>query len=156
VDFFAGLAVFDHNLKHAGQLRVKGLRQGQVEGKYVAGGGLPEGLEPAFALKAGYLVLASSPAALAQFAAVPHPVPPGETPLLRLSLSGLARMVRAHRDQVTANLADKNQVAPEVAARWVDGLLWGLGLADQLELTQRTEAGQVTWTLRLRIEAEEK
>jgi hypothetical protein len=200
----AGLAVFDHNRNGKGQLRLRELRLEQVEGMYLTGdGGLPEGLEPTFALKGGYLVLATSPAALARLAvpsAAPAPpevpllrlslrglagcvgarTPQGalalnagclllassplalerlaapaagfftEVPLLRVSLRGLAGLVRSRSGAVAAHLADRNRVPPEVAARWVDGLLAALSLADRLELTQRAEAGQVTWSLRLR------
>jgi hypothetical protein len=205
----AGLAVFDHNRSAKAQLRLRELKQEQAEGMYLTGDGVPEGLEPAFALKGGYLVLASSPAALRHFAgpagaAAPLQVPllrlslrglteyvsnrspqaalalnagcllllnsplaverlaaapaafAAEVPLLRVSVRGLAGLVRARAGELAGKIAEGNRVPPEVAARWVEGLLTGLGLADRLEVTQRAGAGQVTWAVRLRAAGREK
>jgi hypothetical protein len=150
----AGVAVLAHNSSQKTPIRLKNLKQRKVEVKYLSGeGAWPAGLEPAFALKEGYLVLASTPAALERFAAAPAAVPPGgEVPLLRISFKELVRLLQERRPAVTGFLAEKNQVPPETAARWVDNLLSVLSLADQLELTQRGQAGQVTWTFRLRFE----
>jgi hypothetical protein len=151
---FAALAVLGHNTSQKAPIRLKSLKQGRVEVKYLSGeGAFPAGLQPAFALKAGYLVLASTPAAVERFAPGPAgALPSDRAPLLRISFKELGRLLEERRQTVTDYLAEKNQVPPGTASRWLDNLLGALGLADQLELSQRVQAGQVTWSLRLRLE----
>jgi hypothetical protein len=151
VQLAAGLAVFGHNGPDKAPLRIKPFKQGDVTGEYLTGDKtLPAGLEPAYALKAGYLVLASSPAALKRFVGGPVTAPAGdETPLYRLSCTRLARLLDSRRQAIADNLAASNQVSAQVAAGWLDGLIQTLRLVDQIEVTQRTEPGRATWTLRV-------
>jgi hypothetical protein len=159
LEFFATLGVVHYNSTHKEAVKLRALKQGDVEVRYLAGAAdWPAGLEPAFALKAGYLVLASSPAAVRRFRdgpASPPPAPGGEVPLLRLSLRDLARLLEARREGLVTFLAERNGVPAEAARRGLDGLLGVLALADRLDLTQRTEPGRVTWTLRLRVNRKE-
>jgi hypothetical protein len=156
LQFFAELAVYGYNSTHKDVLRLKAHRQGPVQVKYLTGAGaLPPGVEPAFALKEGYLVLASSPAAVERFgAAAAAPPPAAEVPLLRLSLRELARLLQPRKKALAAFLAGKNHVPAKAVERGLDGLLQVLALADRLDLTQRSEPGQVTWTLRLRFDSQ--
>jgi hypothetical protein len=153
VQFFAGLAVFEHNRTHKNYLRLRTLRQGQVEVKCLSGeGALMPGLEPAFALKEGFLVLASSPAAIEHFAAGPVSAASGkETPILRISFPVVCSYLKARRQALVSFFAEKDQRSPEVIGTWLDSVVEVLSLADQLELTQQSHPGQATWTLRLRM-----
>jgi hypothetical protein len=153
VQLAAGWAVVQHNLTQKGTLRLKDFRQGAVRGKYLTGDpSLPAGLEPAFALKGGYLVLASAPAALERFGAKPATTPvKREVLLFRLSCKRLAGLLESRRDAVVSYLAEKNQVPAEMAGGWLDGALQVLRLVERVDGTQRVEAGQVTWTVRVRL-----
>jgi hypothetical protein len=154
--FFAGMAVAEHNRTHkATPIRLKELPQGTIRGVCLVGkGSFPTGMQPAFALKEGYLVLASCPAALERFG---QPVPKedavprtgGEMPLLRIHLPRLARLLQAHREAFVTFLAEKNHVPRSAVERGLDGLLDLLGLADRLEVTSCTGEGRITWKLRL-------
>jgi hypothetical protein len=151
---FAMLAVFQHNSHNTEPLSLKATMQDQVEVKYLTGEKvLPPGLRPAFALKDGYLVLATSPEAIRAFAAKRTGTlvtEAGEVPLMRASLRALRAFLKERREPLLAHAAQKDHVAPDEAARRVDGLAEVLELFDRVELTQRSAADQVTLTLRVK------
>ncbi|HXL17520.1 MAG TPA: hypothetical protein VN961_08370, partial [Streptosporangiaceae bacterium] len=152
VQFLGNLAVFDYNRKHADQVRVKTAMQGAVEVKYLANDkGFPSGLQPAVALKEGYLVLASSPDAMRRFGAAAVTAVAGpEVPLLRLSLSELASFLKHRREAIIGFVAAKNQVSREAAGKGLESVLRSLELFEHLEVSHRTDAGQLILTVRLR------
>jgi hypothetical protein len=109
------------------------------------------GLQPAYGLCDGYLVIASSPETFLRFAAPPRQFRSGaEVPLLRLSLSGVRQYVKDRREPLTSLLAEHNQQPTGVMGLQLDSIVEALSAVDRLELTQRTMKGQVTFTLRLR------
>src|SRR5262249_30329139 len=129
----------------------KTLVQDKIEVKYLdAEKPSVPGLRPAFALTQGYLVLASSPDAVAAFN---NPIrgerPRDEFPLFRTSLKGLRQFVKDRREPVAGAVAEQNGIKKEDAEARLDALVVGLELFDRLELTERPTAGQVTLTLRL-------
>ncbi len=150
------LAVTDHNRTHKDQIRMKTLRQGKVEVKYLVNGKeFPKGFRPAFALKEGYLVVASSPEAVVRFAAGPAALPDTTdgTPLLRLNVRQLTRLLKEQREGVLAVLAKRHGLQPELAAVVLEGLKGGLDLFEDVRLTQRNEGPRTLWLLRLRSAA---
>jgi hypothetical protein len=151
IRFLAELAVLQYNFSHPDPIRLKKLDQGGVEIHYLANDKVfPPGFQPAFALKDGYLLLASSPEAIGQFQKTgPPSLPSAETPLVDLSLRELAKFLKARRQKAIGFLASQNQINEETAGQLFDGLLASLDLFDQLLLSERRQTGQVTWTLRL-------
>jgi hypothetical protein len=150
VNALAQAAVIDHNSKHAERMVLKTTVQDKVEVKYLAGAAhFPPGLQPAFALKDGYLVLASSPDALRRFAPVKE-LPAGEVPVLRISIVDLRNYLQTYRRPLVAALAAQNETKQEEVERHLDGLLSALQLFDKLEINQRVTAGQAAVTLRVR------
>ena len=151
LQLFAGFAVLDYNRKHKDRLALKKEVQDGVEVRYfVNAKQFPAGVRPAFAVKGGYLVLASHPDAVRRFAAEVVPAPPGaENPLLRLSLRRLARVLKDRRPSVLDFLSNRKGLPREQAGEWLDGLAWALDLFDTLELTQRLRGGRVAWVARL-------
>ncbi|HMF11174.1 MAG TPA: DUF3352 domain-containing protein, partial [Gemmataceae bacterium] len=148
----AQAAVIDHNGKHAQRMTFKTQLQDRVEVKYLAGAAhLPAGLEPAFALKDGYLVVASSPEAIRRFEATAAPPPAGEAPLLRISLKEVRRYVEARRPELAAALAEHGKTASKDVEKQLDELLLGLRAFDRLEISQRSADGQAALTLRVRM-----
>jgi hypothetical protein len=149
----ATLAVFHHNHGHPGQFSLKSIVQDKMEVRYLESDEqFPPGLQPAFALKGGYLVLASSPAALQRFRASPKETQlplTGEVPLLKVSLSSWCQFLRERREPLLAYAAVKNQISREQAGQHLDQLLMFLQLFDRVELIQRSNAGLVTLTLRV-------
>ena len=147
----AELGILTYNLKYPDPIRLKKLKQGGVEIRYLVNDKVfPTGLQPAFALKDGYLLLASSPEAIEQFQKTPPPAfPRGETPLMDLSLRELAQFLKVHRQKVIGYLCSQSQINEETAGQLLDGLLTAFDLFDHVLLSERRQTGQVTWTLRL-------
>jgi hypothetical protein len=155
LDFFARLVVLGYNSHRQDQLRLRVVSQGPVEVRVIEGDQWPPGLQPAFAWKGGYLVLASTPEAVRRFVPPPVADTPGspdgvEFPLVRLALQGWAGYLRSYREPVAAFLADTHKLTPADAHARIDKLLEVLDLFDAVELTQRPALGRATWTLRLR------
>jgi hypothetical protein len=151
VNFYSGVAVLAHNsAKDAKPLSLKSAKQDKVEVKYLTGGDFPVGVEPAFTLHNGYLVLGSSPDAIRRFHAVsPSKLDSEDVPLLRVSFKEIRRYLKERREPVVAAVAEKHQIDKKEAAKKIDGLLAVLQLVDRLDLNQRPETGQVTFTLRV-------
>ncbi len=153
---FAGLAVLDHNRKNpAAPIRIETVQQGKVAVRVLVGDKVfPAGVRPAAALKDGFLVLASSPEAIARFA--PHDGPAAakdEAPLLRVSPPALAAMLRARREPVLQGMRAKDHISAAEAERRLDQLLGLLELFESVTLSQHGEPGQASWTLRARPRA---
>jgi len=109
------------------------------------------GLQPAFGLCDGYLVIASTPETLKRFAAAkPSRSKLAETPLVRISFKHLREYLKSRRQTLTTMLAEQHGQTPQQVGKHLDQLVAGLGLFDRLELTQKTSPGQVGFTLRLR------
>jgi hypothetical protein len=152
VKMLAQAAVIDHNSKHVDRLRLKTEMQDKVEVSYLDGAAkLPPGVRPAFALKDGYLVLATSPNVLRRFGTTVDRPPAADVPLLRVSLAQWRAYVQVHRQALAAALAEQNKAKPEEVAHQVDALLEGLRLFDRLEISQRSGDGRTALTLRVRM-----
>jgi hypothetical protein len=152
----ATLAAFHHNRIRPGSLSLKFVVQDNVEVKYlVSEDHFPLGFQPAFALKDGYVVVASSPEALRRFQTVPATIPPQpstrDIPLMRLSLSELRNFLKDRSELLAERLAQKDNIAKEEANRRLSDLLAGLQLFDRVELSQRAGPGQVLLTLRIQM-----
>jgi hypothetical protein len=146
----AQAAVIDHNSKHDSRLVLKTEWQDKVEVKYLTGSAqFPAGLQPAFALKDGYLIATSSPDLVKRFAPVAK-MPTDEVPLLRISITDLRAYLRIHRGAIASALAEHNKLKPDEVERHIEGILPALDLFERLEISQRGAPGQKAVTLRLR------
>jgi hypothetical protein len=134
-----------------GAMELKSAKQGDDEVKYLVNEKLfPRGFQPAFALKDGYLLLATSPEAVRTFAkGTTARKVSGEVPVLRVSLRGWATFLKDRRAAVTKYLAKKDGISRDKARQHLEGLVWALDLFDRLELTQKTGGGLARWTLTL-------
>jgi hypothetical protein len=149
VDFYARLAMVAYR-NQGKAVGLKSLRQDRTEVKYLDGEGVfPPGVQPAYALKDGYLVLASSPEALRRFGPAAARKTSGEVPLLRLSARALHEYLAARRDALVPLAAEKHGLSKDEAGRRLDGLVAGLRLLDRVEIGQSSEAGKVSLTIRL-------
>ena len=151
IQFFGTLAVFDHNKRSPDTIRMRSLQQESVDVKYLdQPKAFPPGVQPAMALKDGYLVLATSPRAIAAFRPGPMPaLERDEIPLLKLSAGESAKMMERHRDVLAADLVAKGRETPESARRIVDGLIAGVRAFDSVQVLQRTSEESSSWILRL-------
>src|SRR5262249_14869318 len=103
VQALASLGVLRYNLTvpPGQQLHIKSVVEDKVEIKSLhSPGGLPGGIQPAFALKDGYLLLATSLEPIRRFAPAAGGAPPSsaEMPLLRMSLQEWAKYLKARRE----------------------------------------------------------
>ncbi len=151
LQFFVGLGVFDHNLKHGKADRIRFLTHKQQgdEVKYLVNGKFPPGLKPAFALKHGYLVAGSSPQAIARFKKSANPAPSGNTQLM-LSFRELRSFLEVRHSELLG-LAKKNRIPESFAREGMNRLLLGLGVFKSLSIEQEKSTGQITWKLLLEM-----
>jgi hypothetical protein len=149
VDFYARFAAL--SFRNQGKaVAPRSLRQDRTEVRYLAGeGAFPPGVQPAYALKDGYLVFASSPEAVRRFGPASSSKSSGEVPLLRLSARGLREYLAERREALVPLAAEKHGLSKEEAGRRLDGLVAGLRLLDRVEISQSSEAGRLSLTLRL-------
>lgn len=148
----AGLAIFDYNLKHRDHIRLRTLHQDKVEVKTLTNDKLfPAGFQPSFALKDGYLLLASSPEAILRFQKNPDAVSPKDENLVfRLSATELAKELRLRREFLSGHIAKSNGMPAAAAQQILDALLSGLDLFDQVELAHTSGPAQMNLILRIR------
>ncbi len=150
LNVFAGLAVLDWNSKRPGRLTLKTETQDKQEVRSFVNPQFPAGLQPTYALKAGYLLLASSPDLVKLFQVQPPREPAGEVPLLRVSLVTLQNYLKQNHEPLIAFFAEKNHLTKEETAHRLDAFLTGLQFFHGIELTQRSASGQAVLTLRVR------
>src|SRR5262249_28870399 len=129
--------------------------QGHVEVKYLTDSHehFPPGLQPAFALKDGCLVLASSPDVVLGFGTAPGATAnraDSQVPLLRLSVREITRYLKERQDVLVAYISKKKQLPNEMVAQGLTSLLAGLELLDAIEISQRSDPGRVILSLRVR------
>ena len=156
MQFFVGLALYQHNagLDDADKIQMHTLRQGDVEVKYLAQDRhFPAGFQPAFALKDGYLLLATSPVAVQQFQrpAKTAPAAGDDVLMLRLAPTELAQLIGLHRERVLEQMTQKSGQPKAAAAKSLDGLLGLLALCRTVTLSQRNGDDQLAWIVRLRM-----
>jgi hypothetical protein len=152
VELFAGIAVLDYNKKNPDSIiRLQTVRQNEVEVVYLSNHKLfPPGFQPACALKDGFLVFASSPDAIVNFRS--HDRKPDErkdTPLLRVSAPELAKLLEHRREHILMSLTDRQQMSPMGAKKNLENVIGLLGLFDHLTLSQRGNASEASWSIRL-------
>jgi hypothetical protein len=149
----AVVAVVVHNAKDPKHpITLKSGTQDKREFRYLTGEGVfPPGLQPAFGLHSGYLVVATSPETLSRFAPAPAPPSrPGEpTPLLRVGLKEWRQYLKGHLEAIAGAIAEEDGVTPELARAKLNGVISTLELFDRIDVYQRTAPGQIAFTLRL-------
>lgn len=151
MQLFGLLAVFDHNSKNKEKISLDSVEQDKVTVRFLTGDkAFPPGLQPAFALKSGHLLLASSPESIRLF----NPVAKNnkaadEVPLVRMSFKSLRTYIGDRRAVLVDHIAEKEKIDKAEVSRRLDNLRNALQLFDRADLVQRTVPGQVTWTIRL-------
>ncbi|MFO0929541.1 MAG: hypothetical protein U0736_21355 [Gemmataceae bacterium] len=150
---FAQLGVLAHNKAHPDRpLTVRTTTRGGIRIRSLVGAEVfPPGVEPSFALKGGFLVVGSTPAAVVGLR-VPTETPPvgAGAPLLRASVTELRAYLQAHRDRLTEAMTRQNRLTAEQAGARLAAVLAGLELVDRLELRQHTADGLLSFVLTVR------
>lgn len=154
LDFLVRLAVWTNNTQNVDKWKFGTTPQGDVSVYYIDGGkSLPVGVQPAFAWKGGYVVLASSPDAIRRFQPPVDADPQSTTeelPLARLAFVNWAAYLRAYREPLADYVASTHKLDRAEVRQRLDRLLESLELFDTLDVTQRIANGRATLTARLR------
>lgn len=147
----AMLAVVNYNSNHPDRIALRKLNENGVDIQYLdLGQAGPVGVQPAFAFKDGFLVLASSPALVQRFKAGRGAAPSeSKVPLFRVSLRELARYLNERQNSLAAALASQHQLTPEEFAKRLTRLRQVVALFDRVELQRYDLPGLATWTLRV-------
>jgi hypothetical protein len=151
LDFAARVVIFAHNNEHPDSPLA--LKTGAVHGQevhYLTGEhGLPAGVQPAYGLLDGYLVLASSLESMNRFVAATKPAPAADAPvpLLGISFKDWRSYLTSHREAIVQFFAEHDKLSRDAAGRQLDGLLAALQFVQRAELSQRSAPGQVIFTL---------
>lgn len=154
---FAMLGVVSYNQQHPTQLmRWKQVRLAGHDIRHLEGDRLaPLGVQPAVTLHDGYLLVASSPAALVRLVqtvkALPgkKPSSPGAV-LARVSVDGWRSYLEERRDRLAEVVAASHRLTVPEAGQRLEQLRHGLELLQSLQLTAFTAPGRATLQLSLR------
>jgi hypothetical protein len=151
----ATLAVFAYNTSHDDRLTLRVVFDGPVEVRHLTGDkAFPPGLQPAFAYKDGYLLVASSPEAIRSFGMSGSSNSVGtsarEVPLLRLSFVALGKYLKDRQEALTPYLAEKGHLDSVEVSRRIQKLLDGIALFDRVDLTHYSADNQQSLILRVR------
>lgn len=135
-------------------LALKTVVQDKVDVKYLHGEkGAAMNIQPAFALKDGYLLLGSTPTMLQKFAAAgAEPANATDCPLVRVSIRELRGYLKSRIDPLSEAIAEKNQISAEDAKKKLQAAIDVCQLFDRLELVRRTGPGRVSLVLSLHTE----
>ncbi len=151
LQLFASLSILNHNKKNPDPILLQTMMQDKVEVKYLSNAKLfPPGLQPACALKDGFLLLGSSPDAIRTFRKRDtKPDATEETPLLRVSTRELAKLLRQREDEIVTNLQQRHAMPDREAKQNLQSVTSLLDMFERVTISQNAEAGQANWTLRL-------
>ena len=152
IQLFAGLSLLDFNRCHPNEpMALRTVLQDKIEVKYLAHDtAFPPGVQPACALKNGYLLLATNPEAVANFRDAISPLAKnGEAPVLRISSKELAKALRQYRLAIAEHIADQNHISKIAAAQGLDQALSVLDLLGLVEITHTGGSGQFALILRI-------
>src|SRR5262249_4891280 len=110
-------------------------------------GAFPPGVEPAVALKGGYLLLGSNPDVIRTFGARAAAVPTEGISLVRVSIKAWQTYLKERRDELAGVLAEREKITRAAALARLDRLRDSLALFDAVELRQKVEGGLVAMTV---------
>ena len=147
LDFLAKIAVLKHNETNPSTpIRLESLSQDKTEVKYLVGEKVfPPGIAPAFALKDGFLLVASTPEAIERFTLRENkPNERRETPLVRISAPELARLLEHRREHILRSLPPSGR---QTTSRKCDRPCWACLINSRSAIAAKR--GKRSWTLRL-------
>jgi hypothetical protein len=148
-----GVVVYNSSNPDAVSLHTE--MQDKVEVKYfVEEKKFPVGFRPAFAMKDGYLVVASSPMAIRLFHSANQKDKPrttdGEVQWLRIAPGAIRQYLADRGSAIAAQHAAQEQVPLEEANKRLEALRELLLLVEHVDVTQRSTADQFQLKLRIR------
>ncbi|MFO0965262.1 MAG: hypothetical protein U0793_06710 [Gemmataceae bacterium] len=150
LQFLAGLAVFDYNRNHPDPIRIHTLHQDKVEVKCLVNDkAFPPGFQPAFALKDGYLLVATSPEAILRFHKEAAVSSSAESLFLRFSAKELSKQLKLHQDLLADQIAERNGIPRDAALEAIRAASLVFGVFDRFELATTSRDRELTVILRV-------
>ncbi len=155
---FATLVVIGHNQKNPEKpLTLQRITLDKLPVRALVGdAALPAGVQPAFALGRGHLLLASSPASLRRLLGLlsesPTPAdrPVGPVPVLRISFKTWREFLTQRRDDFVRHIAAADALSEEQAAARLSSLLTVLEYLDRVEVRHQPAPGRLLLQLSLK------
>ena len=153
VDYGFRTARVAYNAGHTDQIELRETKAGDVVIRSLVNDkAFPPGFRPSFAMKGGYLLLASSPDAIAAFQPPTGKSEPGaEVPLARFSASVTRVYLQAHRIQVAKLLADAGQADEKDLLKQLDQIIAVLEPLDRVEVVTRGDADGMRLAVRVQF-----
>jgi hypothetical protein len=153
VDYGFRTARVMYNSGHADQIDVRETKDGDVAiTSLVNDKGFPPGFRPSFALKGGYLLVATSPDAIRAFKPSVGAAKPGaEVPLLRFSASATRAYLQTHRVQLAKFLAASGTGDENDLLKQFDQIAAALEPLERVEVIARGEAEGLRLAVRVQF-----
>lgn len=146
------LAQVAHNQSHPDQIDSREERQGDVIVRSLANdAGFPPGLRPCYAVKGGYLILATTPAAVAEFTPPAGMSEGANPPLARCSVRQVREYLTRYRELIANAATTGQQKPPADVADGLGKLAGVLEAFDRADLRYETSDGRVALTLRIEL-----
>ncbi len=140
-----------YNAKHKDQIELKEEKDGDAVIKTLTGDVFPVGLRPCFALKGGYLLIATSPDAIKSFRApTGEPKPGGDVPLARFNAVSVRAYLTTHAAELAKLLATTGAGDEKTLAEQLGVLTLVLEPVDKVELLTRGDANGLKLMLRVK------
>lgn len=145
------LGVLAHNNSKPEKISLSTDWQDKIEVKYFSGDkALPPGFRPAYALKEGYLLLATSPDAIRQFGAGKQGEVPDQGLLARISLKAVGAYLTKHKAALAADLARREGVSAQEIERRFQGLVLLARFVETVDLRRKVAEGQMSLMLHIK------
>ena len=143
----ATLVVFAQNQLKPGSISLRSRILEGTEIKYLASEKeFPPGLQPAFACRGGYLVLGSSPAAIARFAVRDSGQVPANSPFLQLLFQPLLGYLRERQEVLAAYHAVHDGLSKADALAGLERLGAFLELFERVDVASRPLPNGLAWS----------
>jgi hypothetical protein len=140
-----------YNAKHKDQIELREEKDGDVVIKSLSGDAFPAGFRPSFALKGGYLLVATSPDAIKGFQPpATEPKPGGEVLLARFSAAATREYLSAHGSGLAKLLAAAGAGDEKELAQQLEMLGTVLEPVEKVELLVSGDATGVKLALRVK------
>lgn len=138
-----------YNASHADQIDVIETDDGTTS--LVNDKGFPAGFRPSFALKDGFILVATSPEPIRRFALPKTDSATGEATVLRVSGRGIRDYLQAHGEQLARFLAAAGHGPEDQFRTQFSPVASVLELIDRVDLVTRGDASGLRVTARLRL-----
>lgn len=138
-----------YNSKHDDQMELGDEKDGDAVIRVLSGGPLPAGARPCFALKGGYLLVASAPDAIRAFRApVAEPKPGGPVPVARFGATATRDYLTAHAGALAKFLSATGAGDEKALAEQLAGFAAVLEPFEKVELLAHGDASGLRLALR--------